>query len=72
MMLYLVAEGVTQTGGLDLAMNLMLGKANTVFWAQARMMIPVMFVSAFLNNTPICALMIPILISWGRRWESTR
>lgn len=36
MMLYLVAEGVTQTGGLDLAMNLMLGKANSVFWAQVR------------------------------------
>lgn len=34
MMLYLVAEGVTQTGGLDLAMNFMLGKASTVFWAQ--------------------------------------
>lgn len=36
MMLYLVAEGVTQTGGLDLAMNFMLGKASTVFWAQVR------------------------------------
>lgn len=34
------------------------------------MMIPVMFASAFLNNTPIVALMIPILISWGRRCVS--
>jgi hypothetical protein len=34
MTLYLVAEGVTQTGGLDLAMNMVLGKASTVFWAQ--------------------------------------
>ncbi|WIA31323.1 hypothetical protein OEZ86_002225 [Tetradesmus obliquus] len=67
LVLYLVAEGVSQTGGLDLAMNFMLGRASTVFWAQVRMMIPVMVASAFLNNTPICALMIPILISWGRR-----
>eukprot|EP00878_Enallax_costatus_P023684 GHUV01025215.1.p2 GENE.GHUV01025215.1~~GHUV01025215.1.p2 ORF type:complete len:328 (+),score=77.33 GHUV01025215.1:790-1773(+) len=67
LVLYIVAEGVSQTGGLDLAMNFMLGKASTVFWAQVRMMIPVMIASAFLNNTPICALMIPILISWGRR-----
>jgi hypothetical protein len=37
MMLYLVAEGVTQTGGLDLAMNLMLGRASTTFWAQVKM-----------------------------------
>eukprot|EP00877_Chromochloris_zofingiensis_P003154 jgi/Chrzof1/1283/Cz10g01050.t1 len=65
--LYAVAEGVSQTGGLDIAMNYMLGKARTVFWAQVRMMIPVMFASAFLNNTPIVALLIPILLSWARR-----
>lgn len=31
-----VLTGITQTGGLDLAMNLLLGKASTVFWAQVR------------------------------------
>lgn len=37
MALYLVAEGVSQTGGLDLAMNFMLGqKTRSVFWAQVR------------------------------------
>lgn len=36
LVLYLVAEGVNQTGSLDLAMNYMLGRASTVFWAQAR------------------------------------
>lgn len=35
--------------------------------ALIRMMLPVAISSAFLNNTPIVALMIPILISWGRR-----
>ncbi len=31
------------------------------------MMVPVGALSAFLNNTPIVALMIPILISWAHR-----
>ena len=35
--------------------------------AQVRMMLPVMVASAFLNNTPIVALLIPILLSWSRR-----
>lgn len=65
--LYIVAEGVSQTGGLDILMNKVLGRANSVFWAQVRMMIPVMISSAFLNNTPIVALLIPILMSWARR-----
>lgn len=35
--------------------------------ALIRMVLTVAVSSAFLNNTPIVALMIPILISWGRR-----
>ena len=52
---------------LDVAMNYVLGRASNVFFAQVRMMIPVMIASAFLNNTPIVALMIPVLISWSKR-----
>lgn len=67
MALFVVAEGVSQTGGLDILMNKVLGSAKSTFWAQVRMMIPVMVSSAFLNNTPIVALLIPILLSWSRR-----
>ncbi|KAI8476576.1 MAG: putative sodium/sulfate cotransporter 3 [Monoraphidium minutum] len=79
MALYIVAEGVSQTGGLDILLNKVLGRASSVFWAQVRMMLPVMVrmmvrmmlpvmvASAFLNNTPIVALLIPILLSWSRR-----
>jgi di/tricarboxylate transporter len=48
-------------------MTRVLGQASSVFWAQVRMMIPVMVMSAFLNNTPIVALLTPILLSWSRR-----
>ncbi|KIZ06533.1 hypothetical protein MNEG_1421 [Monoraphidium neglectum] len=67
MALFIVAEGVSQTGGLDILLNKVLGSASSVFWAQTRMMLPVMIASAFLNNTPIVALLIPILLSWSRR-----
>ncbi|PNH03965.1 putative sodium/sulfate cotransporter 3 [Tetrabaena socialis] len=66
-MLYLVAEGVTQTGGLELIMNYVLGRSRSVHWALVRSMLPVMFLSAFLNNTPCVTFMIPILLSWARR-----
>ncbi|PNW74959.1 hypothetical protein CHLRE_12g502600v5 [Chlamydomonas reinhardtii] len=65
--LYWVAEGITQTGGLELIMNYVLGRSRSVHWALVRSMFPVMVLSAFLNNTPCVTFMIPILISWGRR-----
>jgi hypothetical protein len=39
MALFIVAEGVSQTGGLDILMNKVLGNAKSVFWAQVRMMV---------------------------------
>ena len=114
MMLYAVAEGVAQTGGLEKArtrlgsavapllvhtptyacaglrckcsclflcavlcvlvhslmmlpscaqvMMHLMGRTRSAFWANVRMGIPVMFVSAFLNNTPVVSLMTPILV----------
>jgi hypothetical protein len=44
-----------------------LGRSRSPFWAIIRLALPVMFISAFMNNTPIVALMVPILIAWARR-----
>ena len=65
--LYMVAEGIYQTGILEGAMIHVLGKSRSPFWAIVRVCIPVLFIAAFLNNTPIVALMTPILIAWSRR-----
>lgn len=65
--LFVVAEGIGQTGGMEKALNVFLGRTANPFWAITRMFIPVVIVSAFLNNTPIVALLIPIMIAWGRR-----
>ncbi len=37
----------------------MLGKTTSVFVAQLRLMLPLSFLSAFTNNTPLTAIMIP-------------
>lgn len=65
--LFVVAEGIGQTGGMEKALNILLGRTKNPFWAITRMFVPVAIVSAFLNNTPIVALLIPIMIAWGRR-----
>ena len=65
--LFVVAAGISNTGALDYYMGKLLGTPKNVASAQIRLMVPVAFVSAFLNNTPVVAIMIPILQKWSRR-----
>lgn len=64
--LYMVAEGITRTGALDWYMSKLLGRPRNNSEAQLRMMIPVTLVSAFMNNTPLVAIMIPVTQRWGK------
>lgn len=64
MVLYIVAEGISRTGALDWYMSKLLGRPETNASAQLRLMIPVTIVSAFMNNTPIVAIMIPVIQRW--------
>jgi Na+/H+ antiporter NhaD/arsenite permease-like protein len=43
----------------------MLGAPRTVAGAQLRLMLPIALVSCFLNNTPVVAVMIPIVQRWA-------
>jgi len=65
--LYVVAAGINSTGGLDYVLNKILGQPKTLAMAQLRLILPVSFVSAFLNNTPVVAVMIPIVQRWAAR-----
>jgi len=67
MILYVVAAGVSHTGGLDWYMSKMLGRPKILCVAQLRLMIPVGIASAFFNNTPLVAIMIPIVQSWAKK-----
>jgi di/tricarboxylate transporter len=67
MALFIVAEGVSRTGALDYYMGLILGTPTTVAGAQIRLTIPIAILSAFLNNTPIVVVMIPLTIRWAKK-----
>jgi len=66
-LLFVVAAGISNTGALDYYMGKFLGNPKNVLQAQMRLMIPIAVVSAFLNNTPIVAIMIPIVQKWARK-----
>jgi di/tricarboxylate transporter len=66
LVLFVVAEGISKTGALDWYMTKLLGEPKTVASAQLRLMLPVATVSAFLNNTPIVVVMIPIVLRWAK------
>jgi di/tricarboxylate transporter len=65
--LFVVAAGVRETGGLDFVGRRVLGRPGSLLSAQVRMMLPVSSISAFLNNTPVVAMMVPLVSDWGRR-----
>ena len=65
--LFVVAAGISNTGALDYYMGKLLGTPKSPASAQIRLMVPVAIVSAFLNNTPVVAIMIPILQKWYAR-----
>ncbi|GAX22225.1 hypothetical protein FisN_19Lh293 [Fistulifera solaris] len=66
MILFVVAEGISKTGALDWYMSKLLGSPKSVASAQLRILIPITFVSAFLNNTPIVVVMLPVILQWAK------
>lgn len=65
--LFVIAEGLRQTGAMAMVTRPVLGSPKSLPAAQARMMLPVAGLSAFLNNTPIVAMLMPIVTDWCRR-----
>lgn len=65
--LYMVAAGLKETGAIQFITQKIMGDSNTVRSAQARIMAPVMVMSAFMNNTPIVASFIPALEHWSKK-----
>ncbi|KAA1176284.1 SLC13 family permease [Marinobacter salinexigens] len=65
--LFVVASGIHHSGGVDLLVRYLLRSPKTVRSAQARIALPVSFLSGFLNNTPVVATMIPAVHAWSRK-----
>ena len=65
--LFIVAEGLRQTGAMAMVTRPLLGRPSSLATAQTRLMLPVAALSAFLNNTPIVAMLMPVVSDWCRR-----
>lgn len=65
--LYVVACGLQQTGAIQVLASHAFGRTRSVPVGQLRVMAPVMFMSAFMNNTPIVATFVPAVLDWTRK-----
>lgn len=65
--LFVVTAGLTETGGMSLVSRPLLGQPKSEKEAQVRMALPVMTISAFLNNTPVVAMFVPVIQDWGKK-----
>ncbi|MBL9090059.1 MAG: SLC13 family permease [Planctomycetaceae bacterium] len=65
--LYIVGAGVTETGAIDFIAQRVLGNPKSPTAAVARLMVPTATISAFINNTPLVAMLIPIVNDWAKK-----
>jgi di/tricarboxylate transporter len=65
--LFVVAAGIRETGALALIAQRVLGRPRSVTGAQARLMLPIASVSAFVYNAPLVAMTLPVVDDWARQ-----
>jgi di/tricarboxylate transporter len=65
--LFIVGAGVRETGAIDYIAKPLLGRPKSVTGALARLTFPTAFFSAFLNNTPLVAMLIPAVADFAKR-----
>ena len=70
--LFPLAAGVTHTGALDWYMGRVLGRPRNNIDAQIRLMVPNIILSAFVHNTPLVMVMIPIIQGWSKSTGSSQ
>ena len=72
--LFMVAAGMYATGAITMIMDKLIGLPRSIVGAQLKILPPIAFGSAFLNNTPLVAMMIPVVrdISQSARLAATK
>jgi di/tricarboxylate transporter len=65
--LFPVAAGMYSTGAITLLSQHLIGQPRTLGAAQIRIFPPIAIASSFLNNTPMVAMMIPVIRDVARR-----
>lgn len=65
--LFVVAAGLVNTGLVHTLGSYLLGRPKSTASTQLRLMLPVAAASGFLNNTPVVAMLVPVVEDWARR-----
>ncbi|MCB1282365.1 MAG: SLC13 family permease, partial [Salinibacterium sp.] len=65
--LFVVVAGLRETGGLTTIVMRAFGQPKNTFEAQWRLMAPVAAASAFINNTPVVAILSPVVKAWAQK-----
>lgn len=64
---FIVAEAIRQTAVLGPIFWFLFGKPKTTVEAHLRLVVPTVLVSSFFYNTPLVAILIPVIQGWSRR-----
>lgn len=65
--LYVVARATERTGALTWAVSRVMGGGSGFRRSSAKLLVPTAASSAFLNNTPIVAMLVPVVSTWAER-----
>lgn len=65
--LFIVSAGVTETGAVGWLANRLFGRPTGALNAMIRMSTPAAALSAFMNNTPLVAMLIPAVNDWAKQ-----
>lgn len=69
--LFAVVVGLRETGAITWIGHRLLGRPHSLLGAQTRVMAPMSAISAFINNTPLVAMMVPVVRDWSRKYRLT-
>ncbi len=64
---YVISAGLRETGALSAVVDRFFKQTGSLRVAKFRMMLPVLVMSAFVNNTPVVAAFIPAVRDWARK-----
>jgi di/tricarboxylate transporter len=69
--LFAVSAGLRDTGGMSWLAERLLGRPTNLTSARLRIVGPVAVLSAFMNNIPLVAVMLPVVNDWARRMQKS-